>query len=190
MWLLAYALERKLPASPYPFEWGDLFYLPQTPALQIYPVATSVEIAGIRRGGENTPELMIDFRQGNWKGRGLVSWNGKRFVSLSPTSKENESFRAELDEIESIIFNQQDFSGASRRLNRLVGRIRSSAHSTADKNELLLEIYYHQAICYRKLGQLRRAAATLSSLWRGYPDSGWGKLAREQLSVGGETARR
>ena len=46
---------------------------------------------------------------------------------------------------------------------------------------LLNEIYYHQAICYRKLGNLRRAAVILSTLQRMDPESAWGNLAGSRL---------
>ena len=47
--------------------------------------------------------------------------------------------------------------------------------------EQLVEIYYLQAICYRKLGDRRRAEGILAGLWRSYPDSSWGQLAHARL---------
>ena len=70
-----------------------------------------------------------------------------------------------------------------QQLADLESRIRSSALPIPSREELLLELYYHQALCRRKLGRERAAAVTLAALWRSYPNTPWGRLAKSRLVV-------
>ena len=88
---------------------------------------------------------------------------------------------SELNAIETLLFDHRQFRAALDALEVLETAARSSTDSADDRVEQLVEIHYLQAICYRKLGDLRRAEGILAGLWRSYPDSSWGQLAHARL---------
>ncbi|HZO87903.1 MAG TPA: tetratricopeptide repeat protein [Chthonomonadaceae bacterium] len=190
LWVLAYALTDKPPDQFYPQEAEDWFYLPQAPALSLYPVASTVNLSGVRPRAGTMPQVAITYRQGNTQAEGIVAWQGGRFVAVQPVPKPNENLEVELARIETALFERRDYPEVLDQLAAFEGRVRGSSLPTEDKTDLLLEAFYHEALCYRKLGQSRRASVTYAALWRGYPDSDWAKLAKRWLAFtrGRETA--
>ena len=82
-----------------------------------------------------------------------------------------------------LLFERRAFAASLARLEALAGRLHRADAPWDTRAALLLELYYHEAICLRKLGRQREAAAVLTSLWRCFPDQAWGRLARARLTV-------
>src|SRR5262249_48593582 len=90
-------------------------------------------------------------------------------------------FAAELAGLEAQLFERRDDAATLAQLDDLAARVRAAPGSAAVKRDLLLEIFYHQAICRRKLGRTRAGEVTLAGLWRAYPKTAWGRLAKLRL---------
>ena len=180
-WLLAYAHKDKVPEWAYPLEVDELFYLPQVPTLQPYPVASDVKVNAVQSRGKY-PQVVIEYQNADGKYQGDVQWNGERFVTTVPTSQgASGNLVGELNRIETYLFERKEFAETLTLLDAFARRVRRSSLPSEEKNDLLLEVYYHQAICYRKLGQTRKASVTLTALWRGQPKNVWGRLAKKWL---------
>ncbi len=180
-WLLAYAHKDKAPEWAYPLEVDELFYLPQVPALQPYPVASDVKVKAVQSRGKY-PQVVIEHQNADGKYRSEVQWNGERFVATVPTSREaSGNLLGELNRIETYLFERKEFAETLTLLDAFAQQVRRSSLPSEEKNDLLLEVYYHQAICYRKSGQTRKASVTLTALWRGQPKNVWGRLAKKWL---------
>jgi hypothetical protein len=181
MGLLAYARKDKLPDWIYPLEAHELFYLPQMPALQLYPVPNEVYMKAVKSRAGVCPQVVMEYRQGKKQQEGVVAWDRGYFVPVSPRPAAGGSWASDLNRIEARLFEGRACRESLQELTAFAERVRASRLSAEDKTELLLEVFYHQALCYRQLGQSRRAAVTLSALWRGDPQSDWGQLAKQWL---------
>jgi hypothetical protein len=93
------------------------------------------------------------------------------------------SLDAALNAIEDRLFEHRNYSVVLEELAAFEDDVRASSLPVADKNDLLLETLYHEALCYRKLGQAQRAAVLYAALWRGHPDSVWGESAKRFLAL-------
>ncbi len=157
-------------------------YLPGTPAIQVWPVASRVELTHITSGSR--PEVHIGGASGPYTVSGTVYWNGIEFVSIQ-TAETAPHFAQALYEIESGLFQRQRYRVSLDELNSIEYRVGRSSLSEVDQADMLHEIYYHQAICYRKLGDVRHAEVILSALQRMDPYSPWGSLAGSWLGGSG-----
>lgn len=182
--VLAYGLEAPPSVrNAYPLQDEDLFYLPEAPALQIFPVATDVSLSGVRAGSGPAPEIALAYRQGGTSEEGVVRWDGEHFAMVRPLPKPSESFGLELNLLEALLFERRAYREALDGLAALEERVRRSSLSVDTKTELLLEAFYQEAICYRKLGQTHRAAVIYAALWRQHPENTWGQLAKRWLAL-------
>jgi tetratricopeptide (TPR) repeat protein len=162
------------------------FYLSQAPALQLYPAATEVRLAGVRAGdGHLAPEIDLSYRQNGSLHTGIVRWNGERFTVVSPRPPQSESFTMELNRIEGELFVERSYQKTLATLEALAARIRTSDLNPLTRTALLQEILYFEALCYRKLGQTHRAAVIYAALYRTDPYSDWGHLAQSWLAQPG-----
>ena len=125
-------------------------------------------------------------RQGGSTSLALTPWTGERAMGMRPQTQASGDFGLALSQWEALLFEQQAYATTLAGLQSLEGRIRASSLSAEDKTDLLLEIFYHEAICYRKLGQTQHSAITYAAIWRGYPQSPWGQLARRWLAFGSD----
>jgi tetratricopeptide (TPR) repeat protein len=180
LWLLAYALTQR-PTGVHPLTWPEWFYLPQSVPLALNPVADEVSIARIERRGAALPRVVIRYRQGIGHGEQSVVWQGERFAATDLPTGGGEALTEQLDRIEALLFERRAYQQALAALRLFEGRVRQARLVAEDKSDLLLEVYYHQAICLRKLGDTRRAAVVLTALWRTQPRSAWGQLAHRWL---------
>jgi len=179
-YVLAYGVEER-PTKVYSFYRlpTDLWlYLPNGPVLQLWPIASHVKFAGIKSG--SLPEVQISGESGADNVSGTIHWNGSEFLAVQ-TGDNPEHFLEDLREIESRLFEQRKFQASLDELNSVERQVENSALSEVDQADLLHEIYYHQAVCYRKLGDLRHAETILSALRHSDPDSPWGNLAGSWL---------
>jgi tetratricopeptide (TPR) repeat protein len=160
------------------------FYLPQAPAMQLYPAPTQVDLKSVRPGdGRRAPEITLDYVQNGVRREGIVRWNGEQFAMVSPLPPPSENFEMALDRIEAQVYVNRSYRTALSMFAQLEERIRTSDLNQKSKTDLLMEIFYHQAVCYRILGQRQHAAAIYAALQRTYSDTDWGKLAQHQLAA-------
>jgi tetratricopeptide (TPR) repeat protein len=181
MEVLTYGLKEKPPEQTYPLEAGDVFYLPDAPALQVQPVASEVRLRAVTRRAGAPPQVVVEYRQEKHREAGVLVWDGRRFATVRPLPDAGPGFETELDGIEARLFERRDFEATLRELDAFTERVRASFLPPDAKSDMLLETYYHQAICFRKQGRIRRAEVLLAALHRAYPDSAWGRLARAWL---------
>jgi hypothetical protein len=179
LWLLAYALAQR-PPDFIPLTWPEWFYLPQPLPLEIHPVPKEVGIARVERGAL-PPRVVVRYRQGFQGREAGVVWQGDHFVATDPPATGDAGLTQELDRIEASLFEQGAYRQTLDALRDFERRVRDSRLTPDDKSDLLREVYYHQAVCFRKLGATRRAAVVLTAIWRTQPGSAWGQLARRSL---------
>src|SRR5262249_23384676 len=141
--------------------------------------ATSVSLANV--SSDSTPRITLRYKQAKAEKENVVQWNGERFALAGPPPAAQEDLLAELDRQEAALFQLRDYSRSLEELNAFEQRVRSATLPEEEKTKLLLELFYHQALCYRKLGQSDRAAVMYSALWRGHPQESWGQLAQQWI---------
>lgn len=184
-WPVAYGLIGNKPTSEelYQLPAALWFCLPHASALQATPTPDRVQLVVVT--SDSLPQIEISYQRGRDTQNGAVAWNGEEFVMTRPSPMAAENLEAELSGIEARLFARKDYRMALTQLDTLDARIGVSARSFQDKTDLRLELYYHQALCYRKLGDTRHAEVILSALQRAYPDTGWGRLATAWLNGSG-----
>jgi tetratricopeptide (TPR) repeat protein len=186
VWPLAYAMQDPIGGETYPLDGSDIFYLPRAPAISVYPVASEVRVAGVRGRPGSTPEIVLDYVQNGRRRLASVYWDGMRFIAGSERDRvPQEDAGMRLHAVEVELFERRDYERSLQQLGLLEEQIREAPLASVAKEDLLLELFYHRALCYRKLGRAREAAVALASLWRSYPGSFWGRLARSHLDGAG-----
>jgi hypothetical protein len=183
LWPLAYGLaDAKPPTESDPFRPADLFYLPRGPAVSRSPAAGVGGLVGIHRAAGGPPEVLVQLIGADGVEQVPVRWDGTRFSVAGPLSTGGRGdFTTELAALEARLFERREYGTTLARLDDLAAAVRAGSGSAAMKRDLLLEIFYHQAVCRRKLGRTRAAEVTLAGLSRGYPETAWGRLARLRL---------
>lgn len=185
--VLAYGVEEPAPKENglYRIPTGLWFYIPGNLALQPWPTASHVELADIT-GGEN-PTVKVVGGSKSYNVSGSITWvrSAGEFLAKPIEAQPAPHYLELLSVVESRLFQDRQFDESLAELNALETAVEGSSLSELDQAELLHEIYYHQAICYRKLGDMRRAEVILSALERHDSDSGWANLARDWLGGSG-----
>lgn len=129
-----------------------------------------------------------------WTGSEFVPLTGKvdQTIAVTPTAPlkleqgappASEDYAVELSRVERQIFEDRKFDEAGRSLHDFELRVRSAPLGEIDKNDLLRETYYHEAICLRKLGRNRDAALVLRGIWNSTENSRWGEMAEAWLDI-------
>jgi hypothetical protein len=148
--------------------------------------------------GKATPESgKLDLVVPSTGARLSFRWDGLRYVGAGAVARPRarahrevgrrpwtppRGLDVELSRIEARIFGLRAFRDGLSELSSFETGVRASGLPRDLQDELLSESFYHRAICYRELGDTRRALATLTSLVRGNGPTGkWGAVAREWL---------
>lgn len=179
--ILAYGVTQEPPKEHIENYDARGFYMPHAPALQIYPAASSVGLDSVGSGA--SPSIRLTYVQSGRSAQAVVRWNGERFVCLQPVPMVRENLDLVLNRIEAQLFEQRGYRQTLRALEAFDRRVHASRLTDLDKSRLLLESAYHQALCYRKLGDAPHAAALYDALTRAEPGGteNWGQLARQWI---------
>lgn len=178
---LALARKQRLEMQGYNSWQGIAYYQPDAPALSLFPSPTEIRLLGIESG--KPARVRLEFVHEGQRNETGVAWDGRRFTALLTATPQAADPESDLSRVEAWLFEKRDYRQALEYLEAVEERIKRSGLSATTKTELLLETYYHQAICHRKRGDRRSAAVVLSALWRANPDTSWGRLARRWLDV-------
>jgi hypothetical protein len=184
--ILAYGLSHQEIRKKGPYGWEgqeevERFYLPHAPVLQPYPMLQGAVLSSISyRSGR--PYIKVFGRRESGTTEWEAGWRNGEWVSVLPHGETDTDYTGELNRIETLIFDAHDYQGALAGFKSFEQTVRDSSLFYGTKDDLLKEAYYHEGLCYLKLGQTRRAESVFSGLWNISPADPWCRLAKSRLT--------